>query len=85
MIDSVWISKAKSKGYYLSYDANGILNNLVKGSYKPMDALTKRQRTEGHHKKKACICGTHSIQGHRERWKYPVWKKRRKKIEEILK
>ena len=75
----VWISKAKSKGYYIHYDSNGELDNLVKGSYKSMDALTKRERTEGHHKKKPCICGTHSISGHKEKWKYPKWKKKSRK------
>lgn len=40
---------------------------------------TKRERTEKQHKKKRCTCGVHSIKGHKERSKYPRWKKNRKR------
>jgi len=52
-----------------------------------INAKTKRERTElqlsDKSKKKGspcCVCGLHSISGYKERWKYPVWKKKSRRL-----
>lgn len=42
----------------------------------------RKEQTEGQHKSKPCLCGIHSVRGHKQKWKYPKWKKKSRKLQE---
>lgn len=49
------------------------------GKFKQLEN-TKKGNPRQHSKKKKCLCGNHSIPGHKEKSKYPKWKKKSRRV-----
>ncbi len=71
MKEEIWYDKLNDKlGFYPN---------------RQTDVKTKSEQTEGQYKNKRCVCGIHSISGHKQKWKYPKWKKKSRKLQELQK
>lgn len=82
MKDKILLDKFRSKFKrpvkFYKYQLGNEEKILIEvGGLKSGEVKTKAERTEGQHKKKRCICGGHSVRGHKQRWKYPKYKRKR--------